>query len=377
LVLKKSKSLAVEPNVSCEFSTPPRSNISNMSVKNELDEKSFILSMLQNDMSPRNILKENNLELLILDARYYYEHKEGRLRTSLNVCKKSVADYLFKNCMNLLYRKSFLRALKKLSGTEINVELLNRLVEKYMKYLDCNVNTYKQALLGQNDSKRLFSNKQSFSLNKNFFCDSHNIDNFSQENKQECNLQSDSKMLEEDITKDHQFNIESPLFTRSNREIFQKPYFAEPNSLKFGRNNSVIYDSDKIDFNELKMEKKNSMFVNVESTKFTDETDTRMHKFSSFGSDSNGFKRAFGQDITAKFQIGQDQHKSLFNKSSGKDRTFINELHNKNEDKSNKSDLFYDTESEQSPLQSDFDIFNFACDTCPKIGAACTCLTTP
>jgi len=235
-----------------------------------------------------------------------------------------------------------------------------------------------QTLWGQNDPERLFSNKQSFS-DKNFFCNSHNIDNHSQEiTKQECNLQSESKMQEEDLPKNNEFNIESPLFTRSNREIFQKPYFEEPNSLKLGRNNSVIYESDKFNFNEIKMAKKNSMTVNVESTKFTNETaDTRIPKFSSFGSDSIGIKREFGQDITAKFQPGLHQHKSLFNKSSGKNKTFINELHIDNEAKSNTSDLLYETKSEQDPLQNDFDIFNFACDTCPRIGAACTCLTTP
>jgi len=91
----------------------------------------------------------------------------------------------------------------------------------------------------------------------------------------------------------------------------------------------------------------------------------------------NNFKREFGKDITSKFQFSQDKHKSLFNKSSGKGRTFINELHVNNEAKSMISDNIHEQKSEQSALQEDFEIFNFACDTCPRFGAACTCLTTP
>lgn len=110
------------------FSTPPKNSKIHDKCTSDLNEQQFIYEILNKFNA--NYLQSRNLELLVIDARYNYEHEGGRIHTALNINTASAILRLLKNYKPYMFRKSFLRGLKKLSGQVID----KYLIDAYVKY---------------------------------------------------------------------------------------------------------------------------------------------------------------------------------------------------------------------------------------------------
>ena len=110
-----------------QFSTPPKTTKSHEKVNQNLEEQQFIYEIL-NFPEQKNFLKTRSLELLVVDARYSYEHEGGQIKSALNINTASAIQRLFKNYKPYMFRKSFLKGLKRLSGQTIDKYVIDAYV---------------------------------------------------------------------------------------------------------------------------------------------------------------------------------------------------------------------------------------------------------
>jgi hypothetical protein len=127
----------------------------------KMEESQFISEHM--DAGDSNFLRANNLEVLVIDARYQFEHETGHIKSAINICQKKVAELLFDTYRHYLCRKSFLRGLKKMSGKTLDLITLKMFI-KHWKNTDSKLNDPISPCGVRNDSPVGPVNKQLFSM---------------------------------------------------------------------------------------------------------------------------------------------------------------------------------------------------------------------